>query len=250
MRRNFESANGLVSLLNSKTPTRLQLAWRRSQHHGQHHPFLAVRRTAPWLVTKQSSCRLQWIQRFPVLSASKWAAKQKENAWWCSATNQFKWNFSNWLKACIFQRSPNANMSYKYSPSQERLQGCGIGRRLDRGETCPLYRQYVSSLLGLSLPNVRESCQNVSQTTVNVALSPAVVRWMNNSWEDGVYIALKRHKTDTSNERSIRIQKTFCASNCWQGKCCQRDRITAYQIALYTARKDGNPCSFRHHSNS
>lgn len=138
----------------------------------------------------------------------------------------------------------------KYSPSQERLQGCGIGRRLDRGETCPLYRQYVSSLLGLSLPNVRESCQNVSQTTVNVALSPAVVRWMNNSWEDGVYIALKRHKTDTSNERSIRIQKTFCASNCWQGKCCQRDRITAYQIALYTARKDGNPCSFRHHSNS
>lgn len=113
MRRNFESANGLVSLLNSKTPTRLQLAWRRSQHHGQHHPFLAVRRTAPWLVTKQSSCRLQWIQRFPVLSASKWAAKQKENAWWCSAINQFKWNFSNWLKACIFQRSPNANMSYK-----------------------------------------------------------------------------------------------------------------------------------------
>src|SRR4029434_10199153 len=67
---------------------------------------------------------------------------------------------------------------------------------------------------------------------------------------DGVYIALKRHKTDTSNERSIRIQKTFCASNCWQGKCCQRDRITAYQIALYTAREDGNPCSFRHHSNS
>ena len=64
----------------------------------------------------------------------------------------------------------------KYSPSQKRLQGCGIGRRLDRGETCPLYRQYVSSLLGLSLPNVRESCQNVSQTTVNVALSPAVVR--------------------------------------------------------------------------
>lgn len=83
-----------------------------------------------------------------------------------------------------------------------------------------------------------------------VALPPAVVRWMNNSWEDGVYIALKRHKTDTSNERSIRIQKTFCASNCWQGKCCQSHRITANQIALYTARKDGNPCSFRHHSNS